>query len=88
MIRKRHLVFVAVLFFLLFIITSVYLLVILSSYEKQSTIEDKIYQELNKLPVNYKSASTIEDKSTDLFLTEIKATQNRGIKFNTIVEGS
>ncbi|KAJ8958640.1 hypothetical protein NQ318_016365, partial [Aromia moschata] len=54
---------------------------ILSSSEseviKPLTIEEKIFQELNKLPIQYKGKPLGEDKSIDLFLDSIKKSKTQ-----------
>lgn len=77
MIRRRNLVLLSLLFFALFILTTNYLLITLpseSEVRKQLTIEEKIYFELNKLPVEYTIRTLTEDKTVDIFLNIIKST--------------
>ncbi|KAJ8935401.1 hypothetical protein NQ314_012820 [Rhamnusium bicolor] len=81
MIRRRNLLLIALLFFTLFILTTNYLLIILPSSEnevrKEITTEEKIYQELEKLPIQYKQRPLIEEKTTDIFLENIRKTDKK-----------
>lgn len=75
MIRRRNLVLLSLLFFVLFILTTNYLLITLpseSEVRKQLTVEEKIYYELNKLPVEYITKTLIEDKTVDIFINVIQ----------------
>ncbi|XP_018577764.1 glycosaminoglycan xylosylkinase homolog [Anoplophora glabripennis] len=75
MVRKRSFVLLSLLFFVLFILTTNYLLIILpsgSEVRKPLTVEEKINYELSKLPAEYAIKPLIEDTTVDVFLENFK----------------
>ncbi|KAJ8925971.1 hypothetical protein NQ315_009826 [Exocentrus adspersus] len=80
MLRRRSFIFLLLVFLVLFVITTNYLLITLhskSEVKSPLTVEEKIYFELNKLPGRYTSKSLVEDKTTEVFLQNLSTTNLR-----------